>query len=288
MLTKNEILKCCLLIAVLLVLLVLAAGSGEVEGKTITVDDDGGADYEKIQDAIDNAVKGDTVFVHNGYYEENVWVNKTLTLLGENREKVTISGGNESSVITIQADGCFIKHVTIKNGGMEHRDAGVDLKGNNITLSHIAVEFIKNGIYSYGGYHELNIDNSSIKSTTYGLHLNNFVNTFLERVDLTENDYGSYLSSCREFQTDKCNIHGNTDWGVYSSSGINIYAKNCWWGHKDGPSTEYPYDKGDKIHGVDEYGPYLRACPRNQDSHFLHSIFPITVTKKGGSFVHMS
>ena len=39
--------------------------------KTIYVDDDGGADYTKIQDAIDNASDGDTIFVYEGLYFEN-------------------------------------------------------------------------------------------------------------------------------------------------------------------------------------------------------------------------
>ncbi len=44
-----------------LALLALAFVGEFAEARTITVDDDGGADYEKIQDAIDNATNGDTV-----------------------------------------------------------------------------------------------------------------------------------------------------------------------------------------------------------------------------------
>ncbi|MCK5301328.1 MAG: hypothetical protein KAJ21_05435, partial [Thermoplasmatales archaeon] len=40
----------------------------------IYVDDDGGADYIRIQDAIDNASDGDTVFVYNGIYIETLKV----------------------------------------------------------------------------------------------------------------------------------------------------------------------------------------------------------------------
>ena len=46
----------------------------------ITVDDNGPADYSTIQDAIDVSVDGDTVLVHRGFYQENILINKSITL----------------------------------------------------------------------------------------------------------------------------------------------------------------------------------------------------------------
>ncbi len=58
----------------------------------ITVDDDGGAgvDYTTIQAAVDVASAGDTIEVRSGTYNENVDVNKTLTLIGEGADVVTV------------------------------------------------------------------------------------------------------------------------------------------------------------------------------------------------------
>ena len=46
----------------------------------ITVDDDGGADYLTIQEAIDASVGGDTVLVYPGFYQENLLINKSIIL----------------------------------------------------------------------------------------------------------------------------------------------------------------------------------------------------------------
>ena len=65
-------------ILILLVLYFTINGSA----KTISVDDDGGADYIKIQDAIDNATGDDTIRVHEGIYTESIEINNSIKLIG--------------------------------------------------------------------------------------------------------------------------------------------------------------------------------------------------------------
>ena len=50
----------------LLLLVMFLTGVHEANGETITVDDDGGADYTKIQDAIDNSSAGATIICVGG------------------------------------------------------------------------------------------------------------------------------------------------------------------------------------------------------------------------------
>ena len=78
-----------LLLVILCILAVIPEVSiAKAEARTIVVPDD----YASIQEAIDNAVDGDTIFVKSGTYHENVVVNKSLSLVGENVDTTIIDG----------------------------------------------------------------------------------------------------------------------------------------------------------------------------------------------------
>jgi len=86
------------------------------QSDTIYVDDnnsegpwDGSPDhpYFHIQDAIENATNGDTIFVFNGFYSGNILIDKSVSLIGENNDLTVIYGGKHN--IWIFADGVYMK-----------------------------------------------------------------------------------------------------------------------------------------------------------------------------------
>ena len=84
------------------------------DGKTLYVGGDGPGNYSKIQDAIDNASSGDTVFVYNGTYYESLIVDESINLLGENKNSI-IEAGYWDIAVRIAADGVNISGFTIQN-----------------------------------------------------------------------------------------------------------------------------------------------------------------------------
>jgi len=112
--------------------------TGEPTGTrgTIVVNASGGGDYTHIQWAVDNASEGDTVYVEAGAYEENIEVNKTLSLIGDGRDNTIIDGGNEGTVLSITADGVSLTGFKIINSEVDDEGAGWIIYGG-IILSNV-------------------------------------------------------------------------------------------------------------------------------------------------------
>jgi len=99
----------------------------EARATTLYVGGGGPGNYTTIQAAIDDANPGDIVYVYGGKYFENLRVNKTISLVGENRDSTVIDGGGTGDVVNITADWVNITGFTLTNGGPNFGDAGVEL-----------------------------------------------------------------------------------------------------------------------------------------------------------------
>jgi len=112
----------------------------KAEPRTWTVDDDGPADFNKIQEAVNAAGSGDIIFVKAGIYYENVVVNRSLSLIGENSSSTIVDGMFTGTVMTITVGNVDITGFTIQEGGLSHPHAGiyVSSSGNNISYNIIS------------------------------------------------------------------------------------------------------------------------------------------------------
>jgi hypothetical protein len=98
-------------------------GDNSTFGNTIYVDDDAEPSWydsthvKTIQAGIDNVSIGDTVYVYSGTYYENVVVDKTINLVGENRDSTVIDGTGFGDVVQLTAHEVSISEFTIQNSG---------------------------------------------------------------------------------------------------------------------------------------------------------------------------
>jgi parallel beta-helix repeat protein len=128
-------------------------------------------DYPIIQEAINHANEGDTVFVRNGKYYENVVVNKTLSLIGEDRRTTIIDGNDTGTVIAVYADFVTISGFSIQHSGFYvGLPSGIEVGASNCTIIDNIVVLNKGGVsLLFGGNHT--VLNNVISSSYYGINI---------------------------------------------------------------------------------------------------------------------
>lgn len=170
-------------------------------GNTLYVGGSGPNNYTKIQDAINASNDGDAVFVYTGIYYENVNINKSITLKGQNKNNTIIDGGKVSNVVYITGESASINGFTIRNGGYSNNN---DLAGVKVRAKYVVINdnIILNNSY-FGIIIEqtiimakayLTISNNIItKNNNYGIYFNSDYNT-ISGNEISLNKYGIFLA----------------------------------------------------------------------------------------------
>jgi parallel beta-helix repeat protein len=114
---------------------------------TIVVPDD----FPTIQEAINKAGPGDTIYIRAGTYHENVLVNKSVSVIGEDRYNTVIDGSGLGTVIGVGASNVSIANLTVINAGFSIEDSGIELSGaENCSINgNVLIENGNNGIMLY-------------------------------------------------------------------------------------------------------------------------------------------
>ena len=214
------------------------------EARTWNVDDDGPADFTNIQEAINNASSGDTIFVHVGTYYEHVVINKTITLVGEDSNFTIIDGNETDNVIHIRANIATVKNFTIRKSGM-YPYSGIfvdDSIGTVITDNRV--------IYNYEGI-SLLYSSSSVVSGN----------------NISSNYHGIYLYSSSDNVFSGNAIFSNNYDGVYLySSSNNVFSDNAMYNGFVGISLHYSSSNvfsGNAIFSNNYDGVYLYSSSDN-------------------------
>ncbi len=176
-------------------------------------------DQETIQEAINVADSGDTIFVYADTYYENVVVNKSVTLTGENSLTTIIDGSGLRIVVEVIVSHVEISGFNIQNGGdytgiwVEERPAGsltnVTIKGNIFMNNYLGVQLVRCSDVTISGNTMLQnqlgirvtdstfntiIGNTINSSRFYGMHLNSHSDSnTIKFNNLIDNRYGIHL-----------------------------------------------------------------------------------------------
>jgi parallel beta-helix repeat protein len=166
-------------------------------GTTLYVGGSGPGNYTSIQSAIDNASDGDTIFVYNGTYYENIVIYKTINLIGESKTGTIIDGNRSGDVVNVTADHVKIKGFTIQKCGSLLYDAGIELQSNYTNISDNIIQDNRFGMYLY--YSNNNTINSNlVQSNKFGVrvHRSNHNTVLSNKISLNK-EYGMHLGHSR-------------------------------------------------------------------------------------------
>ena len=154
----------CALLAVSVLALGFRPQIGKPQTATIIVP----TDYPTIQEAINGASGGDTIYVLNGEYRENVVVNKTVSLIGESESATIIDGRGVGTVVHVVANNVTVRGFTIQHGSSGfHYDYGY----SGIQLYHSSGGNISHNIirYNYVGiFLQASGNNALTENSAYG------------------------------------------------------------------------------------------------------------------------
>ncbi len=150
-------------------------------------------DFPTIQAAIDAAVPGDTINVLAGTYNENIIVNKAVTIIGSGVGITTITGTGVGDVVHITADGVNMNGFTVTNGGANAADAGIKLDGaQNCDISYNSVTSSYHGIYIIYSNNTNIIGNDIFGNNGYGIYSSGSSGYDISQNTITTSNYGIY------------------------------------------------------------------------------------------------
>lgn len=227
--------KILLLLVILTLASTLTQGYGETNSTIVRVPQD----YATIQDAVIHSNPGDPIQVSPGTYHVNLFIDKNLTLTGENAETTILNGDGGSAVILANSTSITVSGFTITNAYngivLEEcnesliKDNKINCSGRGIWLYHSNDTIVSDnivlgsgwrGIVLCGGSSYNNVSRNTVTSKTEGIALtgtgnliyhNNFINNQYQAV---------MLSSFPNFWNNT--IEGNY-WSDYNETAFNDY-----------------------------------------------------------------
>jgi len=200
--------------------------------------------FNKIQDGINAVEEGGTVNVYNGIYYENVVVNKTINLVGEDRDGTIIDGNYSGNVVNITTDWINMSEFKVTNSKNNWSYAGIDIFSNYNTISGNIISdnyfgillfsssntifgnnILNNndGIRVYDGSYNIISENIIGSNNEIGIYFDSSINNnTISENNITSNNIGIYLN----YFGNNHSILGNTiilnnAYGIYLSTQTN-------------------------------------------------------------------
>ena len=148
-------------------------------GTWLYVGGSGPGNYTKIQDAIDNASNGDTVYVYSGNYAEHLIINiQNFILKGEGEEKTFIGfEHSDSHIVDIFQNSVTITGFSIKAGSVRVSPVHLNLGVSNITITNNVLREGLSGVHCDGDNRDLVFNDNTFTGNRCSINTRNHQGT---------------------------------------------------------------------------------------------------------------
>lgn len=231
--------------------------------------------YMNVTSALENALSGDTIFVRNGTYFENIVVTKSVSLIGEDVDHTIIDGFQGGTIITVTAaNKVNIQGFTLQNSGSDQYDSAIHLQtssgcfvaNNKIVKNNIGV------LLNLSSTGNVILDNV-ISSNYYGISLFSSRYNVISDNTITDKLYGIsfFLNSIRNVVSGNI-ISSSFLWGVslddYSSNNI-FYHNNFNNSNQVVSSSANSWDDGNEGNYWSDYSGHDRGDGIGEDPYVI-------------------
>jgi nitrous oxidase accessory protein len=199
-----------------------------------------------ISELIEQASEGDVIQLENHVYEEDVVIDKAITLQGA--EDTVIKGPRTGDVITLLHDGIILEDIRIMGSGsmLDHDHAGVKVISDSNTITGTTIENSLHGIYVEESKGNKFIDNTIHGNTNLnisrrgdGIHLFHSSDNIIKGNTIDQARDGIYFSFA-EHTVIEHNSISNTRYGVhYMYSDYNEFYQNDFFENVGGAAIMY-------------------------------------------------
>jgi len=242
-----------------------------------TVDKNGGADYNSIQEAIDNAEDGFTIYVKSGTYSEIIEIKKQINLIGEDDTLINPISKKNKYAVRLGASGVMLRGFSITNGapglyasGIRVTASGTQILDCKIYDNPVGIaiwtsdNIIDNCIFwnckdegiallgsSYSDCNNNLITNSVFYDNCDGIELQYSSGNTISNCEFYDNTHtgiDAIASSNNNNKISNCEIYNNEVHGIYFSSSSDNQIIDCYLsGNEDGDIVENKNSKNNQI-----------------------------------------
>jgi parallel beta-helix repeat protein len=199
--------------------ILLSSGTSSIavaSNNTLYVGGSGPGNYSTIQEAVNASSDGDTVFVFDDSspYYEHVRIDKTISLVGEQKETTIIDGSYTGDVIELLTDGIQISGFTIQHSGNIFNNSGIIT--SDFDLEH------------------LQISDNIIHENDHGIYFHYTKNLTIFSNDIHNNSCGICFYECQGWNVTGNRIENNYDGVQGRNMRDGTYSWNTIRGNKNG------------------------------------------------------